>query len=127
MEGEGRRALLPGLSLQGVGKWGSREGPGAQSGGCGFTWASGFQPGGPGTVVRKAPEEARQQRCGQGPGDLGRFWKGQEGGGEGKEGQGGGKRPRSRDKPFLTLWWAPGSGAPECRRQHLPRGHGYSR
>ena len=27
------------------------------------------------TEVGKAPEEARLQRCGQGPGDLGSFWK----------------------------------------------------
>lgn len=51
-------------------------------------------------MVRKAPEDARQQRCGPGPGDLGRFWKGL---GEGEEGQGGegegGERPRSRHEP----------------------------
>lgn len=36
-------------------------------------------------MIRKALEDARQQRCGLGPGDLGRFWKGL---GEGK-GRGG--------------------------------------
>ena len=50
-------------------RWGSQEGLGAQSEGSGSAWASGFQPGG--TVVRKALEDARQQRCGPGPGDLG--------------------------------------------------------
>ena len=101
-------------------RWGSQEGLGAQSEGSGSAWASGFQPGG--TVVRKALEDARQQRCGPGPGDLGRFWKGL-GEGEGEEGQGGdgegGERPRSRDEPFLTCLGGLGSADSECKRQHL--------
>lgn len=50
------------------------EGLGAPSGQYDLPEPVGSRPGK--TVVSKAPEEARQQRCGQGPGDLGRFWEG---------------------------------------------------
>lgn len=69
-------------------------------------------------MIRKALEDARQQRCGLGPGDLGRFWKGL-GEGEGEEGEGGGERPRSRDEPFLICLGGLGSADAECKRQHL--------
>lgn len=113
MRGRGGRPCFPAFPSR---RWESQEGLGAQSGGSGSAWASGFRPGG--TVIRKAPEDARQQRCGLGPGDLGRFWKGL-GEGEGEEGEGGGERPRSRDEPFLICLGGLGSADAECKRQHL--------